>query len=308
MELTFLGTGAGVPSKGRNVTAMALSLLQEQNSVWLFDCGEATQHQILYTGIKPRKINKIFITHLHGDHIYGLPGLLSSRSFQGGADPLHLYGPPGIKLYVETSLNISQSHLSYPLIIEEISEGKIVEDELFTVYAKKLDHGIPSYAYRVEEKDKPGELLADKLKEFGIMPGPIYKEIKNNETIMTDDGQVIHCKQFIGPPKKGRIVCIFGDTRFQKSHISFIKDADMLVHEATFDREKEELAQEYFHSTTEQAATLAKEGNVGSLILTHISSRYQEDDLEMLLSEARDIFPNTNLAYDFYQKTIVKQD
>lgn len=308
MEITFLGTGAGVPSKERNVTAIALSLLQEQNSVWLFDCGEATQHQILNTTIKPRKINKIFITHLHGDHIFGLPGFLSSRSFQGGSDPLYLYGPEGIRTYVETSLRISQSHLTYPLIVEEISEGKIMEDEQFKVFAKKLDHGITSYSYRVEEKDKPGELLAEKLKEIGIMPGPIYKEIKEKDKITTDDGQVIDCKEFIGPPKKGRVVCIFGDTRFQESHISFVKDADMLVHEATFDKDKEELAYEYFHSTTTQAATLASKGNVGSLILTHISSRYQEEDAEMLLSEAREIFPNTYIAHDFYQKTIVKQD
>src|SRR5690625_4222524 len=122
MELIFLGTGAGIPSKQRNVSAVALTLLQELNSIWLFDCGEATQHQILHTTIKPRKINKIFITHLHGDHIFGLPGLLSSRSFQGGESPLTVYGPPGIKQYIETSMEVSQSNVTYPLQIEEITE------------------------------------------------------------------------------------------------------------------------------------------------------------------------------------------
>src|SRR5690625_940048 len=133
MELKFLGTGAGVPSKNRNVSSIALSLLQEINSVWLFDCGEATQHQILHTTIKPRKINNIFITHLHGDHIFGLPGFLSSRSFQGGEDLLTIYGPAGLKQFIDTCLNISETHLQYDINIEEISEGTILEDDTFIV-------------------------------------------------------------------------------------------------------------------------------------------------------------------------------
>jgi len=308
MQLTFLGTGAGVPSKKRNVTAITLSLLQENNSVWLFDCGEATQHQILHTSIKPRKINKIFITHLHGDHIFGLPGLLSSRSFQGGEDPVYLYGPPGIQSFVETSLRVSQSHLAYPIYIKEIGEGKVLEGDQFTVYAHKLDHGIDSYGFRIEEKNKPGELLVDQLKKIGIMPGPIYKQIKENETITAADGRVIQCKDFIGPPKKGRTVCVFGDTRYNESHAIFAENADILVHEATFDCKSENLAYEYFHSTTVQAARLAKRANVKTLILTHISSRYQDEDTATLLTEAREIFPKTYLADDFYQKTIEKPD
>src|SRR5699024_2373757 len=141
MELIFLGTGAGLPSKERNVSAIALSLLQEINSIWLFDCGEATQHQILHTSIKPRKINKIFITHLHGDHIFGLPGLLGSRSFQDG-EALTIYGPKGIKNFVETSLEVSATHLTYPLYIEEITEGIIFENNHFTVTAAQLEHGV----------------------------------------------------------------------------------------------------------------------------------------------------------------------
>ena len=115
MELLFLGTGAGVPAKLRNVTAMALKILQKRNAVWLFDCGEATQHQIIHTNLKPRKIEKIFITHLHGDHIFGLPGLLGSRSFQGGTDKLFIYGPKGIREFIEVSLQVSQTHLKYEL-------------------------------------------------------------------------------------------------------------------------------------------------------------------------------------------------
>ncbi|MFD1360628.1 ribonuclease Z [Lentibacillus salinarum] len=304
MELVFLGTGSGVPSKERNVSAIALKLLQEQNSIWLFDCGEATQHQILRTNIKPRKITKIFITHLHGDHIFGLPGLLSSRSFQGGEDLLTIYGPEGIKDYIETTLAVSGTTLTYPLSIVEFTEGEVFEDEQFTISCKQLDHGIPSYGFRITEKDKPGRLLVDKLKAAGIEPGPTYQQIKENDVVRTDDGQVIHRAQYIGPDKRGRVVTIMGDTRVSDNEQSFVEGSDVLVHEATFGEEKADLAKAYFHSTTKQAATLARESNVGKLILTHISSRYQQEDDQQLVAEAQAIFPVTELASDFYQVTI----
>ncbi|HLS08558.1 ribonuclease Z [Lentibacillus sp.] len=304
MELNFLGTGSGVPSKERNVSAIALKLLQEQNSIWLFDCGEATQHQILHTNIKPRKITKIFITHMHGDHIFGLPGLLSSRSFQGGEELLTIYGPEGIKDYIDTSLAVSGTTLTYPLSIIEFTEGKLFEDAQFTVSCKKLDHGIASYGFRITEKDKPGKLLADKLKAAGIEPGPIYQQIKENDVVRTNDGQIIHRKQFIGSDKKGRVITIMGDTRASHHNRTFVEGSDVLVHEATFGHEKADLAKAYFHSTTKQAATLADESNVEKLVLTHISSRYQQSDDQKLLTEAREIFPKTELAHDFHQVTI----
>lgn len=298
MELIFLGTGAGLPSKERNVSAVALSLLQELNEVWLFDCGEATQHQILHTTIKPRKINKIFITHLHGDHIFGLPGLLGSRSFQDG-EALTIYGPKGIKNFVETSLEVSATHLTYPLYIEEITEGIIFENNHFTVTAAQLEHGVISYGYRIEEKDKPGELLVDKLKTLGIKPGKIYQEIKNNPETVLPNGDIIQRSDVLGPDKKGQIITIFGDTRNTLKHEAFIQNSDVLVHEATFDKHKHKLAHQYHHSTTEEAAQLARNGRVKQLILTHISARYQEDDdVDLLLQEARDIFPNTIIAED----------
>ncbi|TFJ93744.1 ribonuclease Z [Lentibacillus salicampi] len=304
MELVFLGTGSGVPSKERNVSAIALKLLQEQNSIWLFDCGEATQHQILHTTIKPRKVTKVFITHMHGDHIYGLPGFLSSRSFQGGEDRLTVYGPEGIRDFIETSLSVSGTTLTYPLSIVEYTEGPLFEDEQFMVSCKQLDHGIPSYGFRITEKDKPGKLLVDKLRNIGIEPGPIYQQIKEQEVVRTNDGQVIHRDDYLGSAKKGRIITIMGDTRVPDQHESFVQGADVLVHEATFGQEKETLAHAYFHSTTTQAAMLARESHVGKLVLTHISSRYQQGDDEMLVEEARNIFPETELARDFYQVII----
>ncbi|AIM15533.1 MULTISPECIES: ribonuclease Z [Neobacillus] len=299
MDLFFLGTGAGMPAKLRNVTSIALKLLEERGAIWLFDCGEATQHQILHTSIKPRRIEKIFITHLHGDHLYGLPGLLSSRSFQGGESEVTIYGPKGIKEYIHLSLSISQSYLKYPINVIEIEEGIIFEDDQFIVEAGLLDHGIPSYGYRVVEKDKPGTLLAEKLKAAGVKPGPIFKKIKNGERVVLEDGRVIEPEEFLGPPQRGRIVTILGDTRVCENALKLAKNADILVHEATFSKGEEHLAFKYFHSTTKQAAEIALQADCKKLCLTHISSRYERNAWQELVQEAAETFPNTLIAEDF---------
>ena len=148
MEIEFLGTGAGSPAKARNVSSLALRLLDERNAVWLFDCGEGTQHQILSTTLKPRKIEKIFITHLHGDHLFGLPGLLSSRSFQGGNEPLTIYGPKGIRDYAQTSLRLSESASTYSLILVELSvDGVFFVDATITVVCYRLDVNIILFCF-----------------------------------------------------------------------------------------------------------------------------------------------------------------
>jgi ribonuclease Z len=299
VELFFLGTGAGIPAKLRNVTSIALKLLEERGTIWLFDCGEATQHQILHTSIKPSKIENIFITHLHGDHLYGLPGLLASRSFQGGESKLTVYGPPGVKAFVETSLQVSGTYLKYSLEIIEISEGILFEDEQFIVEARQLDHGITSYGFRIVEKDRPGTLLVDKLQEAGVKPGPLYKRIKAGELITLEDGTVLEPQNFVGPQQEGRIVTILGDTRLCEAAEILAKDADLLVHESTFANGEEELAHNYYHSTTSQAAETAKKANVKRLCLTHISSRYDRSASEELMQEARNIFPATEIAADF---------
>ncbi|NHC43166.1 ribonuclease Z [Bacillus sp. MM2020_1] len=304
MDIFFLGTGAGMPAKLRNVTSIALKLLEERGAVWLFDAGEATQHQILYTSIKPRRIEKIFITHLHGDHIYGLPGLLSSRSFQGGESEVTVYGPKGIKDYIHVSLSLSQTYLKYPLDVIEIDEGMIFEDEQFTVETLRLDHGIPSYGYRIVEKNRPGTLLADKLKEAGVQPGPIFRKIKNGETVTLEDGRTIDPNQFLGPEQKGRIVTILGDTRYCENAISLAENADLLVHEATFSAGEERLAHDYFHSTTHQAAKVAIKAGCKQLCITHISSRYDRSAWQELVAEAKEVFPNTDIAEDFKEITL----
>ncbi|WP_449536864.1 ribonuclease Z [Ferdinandcohnia sp. Marseille-Q9671] len=307
MEVVFLGTGAGVPAKERNVTSIALQLLEERRASWLFDCGEATQHQILYTPIKPRKIEKIFITHLHGDHLFGLPGFLGSRSFQGGESLLTVYGPKGIKSFVECSLSISSTHIRYPLEVVEIEEGVIFEDEQFCVVAGELQHGIQSFGYRIIEKDLPGTLLVEKLLQEGIKPGPIFQKIKEGQQVVLDNGRQIDGKEYIGPPKKGRIVTILGDTRVCQKSIELAKDADVLIHEATFSSKEGELAHDYFHSTTTQAADVATQAGAKTLLLTHISSRYQGEDSEQLLMEARQVFPSTYIAKDFLSFEVKNQ-
>lgn len=304
MELFFLGTGSGVPSKERNVSSLVLRMLEERGTTWVFDCGEGTQQQILNTNIRPRRIEVIFITHLHGDHLYGLPGLLSSRSFQGGETPVTVYGPRGLKEYIEISLGLSGTNLRYPLYVEEVEEGLLFEDEQFIVEAIKLEHGLDSYGYIIKEKDKLGELQPAKLKELGVSPGPIYQTIKSQERTRLKDGRTIERKDVIGPPKKGRKVAILGDTRFLPDLKEPLQNANLLVHEGTFSGEDVELAHDYFHSTVKQAAELAKEAEVGELILNHISSRYQGAAIQQLEEEARSIFPNTTIAYDFYQHDI----
>lgn len=308
MDIYFLGTGAGVPAKTRNVSSIALQLLEERRSVWLFDCGEATQHQILHTSIKPRKIENIFITHLHGDHIFGLPGLLGSRSFQGGESPLTIYGPPGIKEFIETSLRLSSTHLKYDLHIKELKEdGIIFNDDTFQVVAKRLEHGILSFGYRIIEKDLPGTLLVEKLKQLQIPPGPIYKQLKEGKMVTLDNGKTLKGEDFLGPKKKGRIITIIGDTRFCQASMELAANADLLIHESTFAKDEEDLAYEYYHSTTSQAAQVAKKANAKKLLLTHISSRYQgESDEQKLLTEARKIFKETYLAKDLWQVDIPK--
>jgi ribonuclease Z len=306
MDLLFLGTGAGVPAKLRNVTSIALKLLEERNAVWLFDCGEATQHQILHTSLKPRKIEKIFITHLHGDHIFGLPGFLGSRSFQGGEAELTVYGPPGIKEFIDVSLAISGTHLRYPLHIEEIDEGIIFEDDQFSVEARRLDHALLCFGYRVVEKNKPGVLQAEQLKDLGIKPGPIFKKLKKGETVELDDGRVVNGIDFLGPPIKGRVVTILGDTRPSPAAVKLAENADVLIHEATFAKDQEQMAYDYFHSTTKQAAETAAAASASKLLLTHISSRFTETEWPELEQEARENFSESYIASDFFEFSVTK--
>lgn len=305
MELVFLGTGAGMPSRRRNVTSIALNLLDETGGFWLFDCGEGTQQQILQSPVRLGRTDRIFITHLHGDHLYGLPGILTSRSYQGGEDTLTLYGPVGLRQFTETVLTLSQAKLSYELdIVEIVEEGIIAEDEMFRVEARRLDHRIESFGYRIVEKDKEGKLDAAKLKELGVPFGPLYGALKQGKSVTLEDGRIINSADVVGPAVPGRIVTVLGDTLKTDSAVELARNADVLVHESTFDRSKADMAMRFHHSTTEDAAQTALQAGAQVLIMTHISSRYGEEEAETLQQEAREIFANAFVAEDFWSYRI----
>ncbi|TDF99572.1 ribonuclease Z [Paenibacillus piri] len=303
MEIYFLGTGAGMPSKERNVTSVILNLLAERNTYWMFDCGEGTQHQVLKSPVRIGKLEKLFITHLHGDHLYGIPGLLTSRSYQGGDTPFTVYGPKGTNQFIRTALELSQAHLSYELLIHEmesVEETVLFEDEQFTVSAAPLVHRVESYGYRIVEKPQKGRLHAEKLKTLGISSGPIFGRLKQGIDVTLESGTLLKAADFIGPSYPGRVVVILGDTQPCEYSVKLARGADVLVHEATFAELKKHLAVEYDHSTAMDAARAAREAGAKALILTHISSRYQKDEAELLVREARQIHEHTYLARDFW--------
>ncbi|WP_057491017.1 ribonuclease Z [Streptococcus orisasini] len=303
MEIQFLGTGAGQPAKARNVSSLVLKLLDEINEIWMFDCGEGTQRQILETTIKPRKIRKIFITHLHGDHVFGLPGFLSSRAFQANEEQtdVDIYGPVGIKSLVMASLRTSGARLPYRIYFHEFNEkhvGKILETDKFTVYAEKLDHTIFCVGYRVVQKDLEGTLDAEKLKAAGVPFGPLFGKIKNGQDIVLEDGRKIIAKDYISAPKKGKVITILGDTRKTDASIRLGLGADVLVHESTYGKGDEKLARRHGHSTNMEAAKVAKAASAKKLLLNHISARFLSRDISKMRSDAQEIFENVHVVRD----------
>ena len=300
MELQFLGTGAGQPSKQRHVSSLALKLLDELNEIWLFDVGEATQHQILKTNIRLRKVTRIFISHNHGDHIFGLPGLLATRSFQGDVGPITVYGPPGLEQFVKTALRVSRTKVSYPIKFVELTEGGLIyQGKGFRVYTEKLDHRVSSFGYRVVEDSRPGELLMSKLEKYNIPNGPLLGKLKKGEQIVLSDGTVLDGKEFLGPERPGRIVTIIYDTRSTPNIAKLAQNADVLVHESTFAGNEAKLAHSYYHSTAVEAATVARDNGVKRLYLDHISARYLGSKAKQLEKQARKVFDHTKLVNDF---------
>ncbi|WP_392565533.1 ribonuclease Z [Utexia brackfieldae] len=298
MELVFLGTSAGKPTSDRNVTSIVLNLMPERKTIWLFDCGEATQHQLMKTDLRLAKLEIIFITHLHGDHLFGLPGILTSRSLMMNMSPVKLIGPKGIKRFVETVTEVSDSILSYPLeIIELEDEGVVFEDATFKVVARKLEHRIVCYGYRIMQKDETMRLNIPKLQADNI-PVAYYPLVKNGDVIELADKRLINAKDYLEPPIKGKIVTILGDTLPCDATIALARDADVLVHEATQGADLVEKANMRGHSTTVQAAEIAQKSQVNHLILTHISPRYPLWQSRKLLKEAQAVFAHTDIAKD----------
>ncbi|MUT67327.1 ribonuclease Z [Paenibacillus sp. NEAU-GSW1] len=304
MDIWFLGTGAGRPTKERNVTSIALRLPEPDCALWLFDAGEATQHQFMRTPLKLNKLEALFVTHLHGDHTFGIPGLLGTRSYVGGNGPLKLFGPPGIREFTETALRLSSTHLDYEIEYHEIEAGVIWENDRFTIEARELEHRVPCFGYRIVEHDRPGKLNAEKLKALGVPEGPLYGMLKKGIDITMPDGSTISAAEVSGAPLKGRIITILGDTKPCSNTVLLARNADLLVHEATFAADQQEKAHLYGHSTTAEAAEAAREAGAKQLIMTHFSSRFTELHISELEQEARAIFPNSHAAHDLFHMMI----
>lgn len=315
MQLIFLGTSAGKPSSFRNVSSLALDLRDESGEVWLFDCGEATQHQMIKKikqddnrtiTVSPSKINKIFITHLHGDHIFGLFGFLTTRSMNGCNTPLTIFSPKGLKALIELAIETTQSYLNFELEIIELtlSTNKnepflVYESPTFKITGIELKHRIQSFAYRIEEFDKTGSLNINKLRKIGINNQDYFKKLKKGEDIPLENGSILLAKDYLAPSIKGKTIVIFGDTEPCENEVIIAKDADYVVHEATLENALQDIANERGHSTTVQTAKMAKKANVQNLIITHLSSRYTKQNEDSFLEECKTIFPRTYLAHDF---------
>ncbi len=314
MQVTFLGTSSGVPTLTRNVSAMVLKLPQ-RSDLWLFDCGEGTQHQFIRSNLKLSQIKKIFITHMHGDHVYGLPGLLASIGLAGSSSGIDLYGPAPLKNFIDSCLYNSSSRLTYSLKFHKIENSAIQKEILFEdsdleVKAAPLKHRIPSFAYRVDQKSRPGRFNIDKAKSQKIPPGPVYAALQRGEEVRLEDGRTFSGKEFCGPSRPGFSLVYCTDTVYTESAIEISREADLLIHEATYAYQETEMAYQRGHSTATMAAQIAAKANVNQLILTHLSPRYtpgNETSPNDLLNEAKAIFPNTQLAKDFLQIDLKKR-
>ncbi len=306
MNITFLGTSSGVPTLSRNVSSLALKLSQKAE-VWLFDCGEGTQHQLMKSNIKSSQIKKIFITHMHGDHIYGLPGLLATLGLSGNSKGIEIYGPSNLRDFILSALKNSYCTISFPLkfiAVETfaLKNKKIFENEQLEVTCASLKHRLPAYGYRVSEKDKPGKFDIEKAKKLNIPPGPVYSKLQSGQKVQLEDGRFFEGSDFCGKPRKGESFVYCTDTIFSNSAVELSKNVDLLVHESTFSEKDENMAYEKLHSTTIMAAKTALLSNAKKLVLTHLSPRYTPKSSIKpidLLKEAQKIFPNTFLAKDF---------
>ena len=302
LEITFLGTSSGVPTRSRNVSSVALRLPQRAE-VWLFDCGEGTQHQFLRSEIKSSQVRRIFITHMHGDHTFGLMGLIASAGLAGNAQKIDIYGPSGLEEYLHACAKYAYINLGSRLQVHQVSPGLVYEDENFKVSCQLLKHRVPAYGYRVEEKDRPGKFDVEKAKALDIPPGPIYGKLKEGKTITLEDGRIINGAELCGAPETGRKFAYCTDTVFCDAAVELAQDADVLIHEATYAHQDAEMAFDRLHSTSTMAAQVASLAGVKQLIMTHFSPRYTPFGaitLDNLKQEARAIFPKTKLAYDFY--------
>lgn len=288
MELVFIGTSSAMPTSRRNVTALAI----RDGPVWdLFDCGEGTQHRVQETALTLPKLRRIYISHLHGDHCFGLPGVLTSRSTSGTQTPLELYGPEGLETMVRTVLDISESHLTFPLVFPTVpaAGGRVVEGPDGTVDALPLVHRVASYAWWIHDSDRPGTFDVDAALSLGVPEGPMFSALQAGESVTLDDGRVVESPQVMGAPRPGRSLVVAGDNSDPAGLVARTGPVQLLVHEATFTEEVlARLPNDRGHSTAARVAAAAESVGVGHLVLTHFSARFDGDDgVQDVEAEAR---------------------
>jgi ribonuclease Z len=297
LQIIFLGTAGTVPTPKRSLPAI---IIQRKGEQIMFDCGEGAQRQMIRAKTGFHKKMKIFISHMHGDHVLGLPGLLQTMALLDREKKLDIYGPPGIERFLEDVRETVQFVLTFPVEIHEIYKAGIVcEEQEYAVQASWANHVIPDLAYAFVEKPRPGRFYPEKAKTLGVPEGPLWSRLQHGHRVKLSDGRIVNPEDVTGAPRTGRKIVYTGDTRPFKGFLKLAANADLLIHDATLDEALTERAKEDGHSTPSQAARNAKKAKVKRLILTHISARYE--DTSTLLKQARKIFKNTQVAEDFMQ-------
>jgi ribonuclease Z len=266
--------------------------------MWMFDCGENTQRQMMQAKVSFHKKLKVFLTHLHGDHVLGLPGVLQTMALMDRKEPVQVFGPPGIKDFLVCTKETLNFGLTFPVEINEIlSEGTLVDEEGYSLVATKSNHAIEGYAYAFIEKPRAGKFYPKKAQALGIPVGELWSKLQSGQEITLHDGRVVKPSDVMGPLRAGRKIVYTGDTRPFDGFARFAADADLVIHESTFDDSLGEKAALDGHSTPSQAAEEAKAAGAKQLVLTHISARYP--DATLLLEQAKKVFRNTVVADDF---------
>ena len=305
LSVVFLGTAGSVPTPQRSLPAIAI---KRKSELILFDCGEGLQRQMIKAGVSFHRKTKVFITHMHGDHVLGLPGLLQTMSLMDREKKLEIYGPPGIEAFVKAIQETVQFVLTFSIYVKEIEKtGVVCEEKGYEVQAIWVVHSIPTLAYALVEKPRPGRFYPEKAKSLGVPEGPLWSKLQHGSVVeLPADKQIVKPEDVLGPLRPGRKIVYTGDTRPTRNLIKFAKNADLLIHETTLDDELLERAQKEGHSTPSGAAETAKKANAKWLVLTHTSARYK--DTSLLLEQARKIFSKVDVAEDFMKIDLPFQD
>ena len=306
LEAFVLGCGGMMPLPYRHLTSV---LLRREGDLFLFDCGEGTQVSLRRLNLRWKKINAIFISHTHADHITGLPGLLMLSSQVDRDEPLYIYGPPKTAEYVETSRKVLDMYINYPIVVKEITEPGIVHSgDDYYVRAFPLYHTKTCVGYTLEELDRPGEFNPEKAKALNVPMGPLWSKLQNGESVQASDGTVVAPEQVLGEKRSGRKVSYVTDSLYAPSIADEVTGSDLLFCEGMFENALETTAKEKKHMTAVQAATIAKAANVKKMALIHYSPRYTDQELKLLLTEAKSVFPETVLSKDRLNFPVLYRD